>query len=196
MKLNLSDTVIMMNSRDYRDRFVAEYIQTKIRYERLKAFCNRIEAAKLDPTLTEPKHDCPYKLLRKQQSVMGEYLHQLELRAVIEDIDIEDAVQYVEEQATRVREAKEEEIPFEHLDSDEAIIREAVGRVLRANMLTDADNERVFCAVLRLMDELDRCKCATVAKDIPSTPDPACTCCQSEGEPPCEKGIYGESEGA
>ena len=196
MRLNLSDTISLMNSKDYRDRFVAEYIQTKIRYDRLKAFCNRIEAAKLDPELTEPKHDCPYKLLRKQQSVMGEYLHQLELRAVIEDIDLEDAVQYVEEQAARVREAKEEEIPFDQLEGDAAIIREAVGRVLRSNVLTDADDERVFCAVLRLMDELDGSKCATVAKDIPSTPAPACTCCQTDTELPCEREIYGESEGS
>ena len=196
MKLNLSDTVALMISRDYRDRFVAEYIQTKIRYERLKTFCNRIEAAKLDPELTAPKHDCSLKLLRKQQSVMGEYLHQLELRAIIEDIDLEDAMQYVEEQATRVRESKQEETPFDQLEGDAAIIREAVARVLRADVLTDEDDERVFCAVLNLMDELDRCKCATEEKDIPSTPDPTCTCCQSEGEPPCERGIHGESEGA
>ncbi len=190
MRLNLSDTVRLMNSSDYRDRFVAEYVQTKIRYERLKAFCNRIEAAKLDPELTEPKHDCSLELLRRQQSVMGEYLHQLELRAVIEDIDLEDAVQYVEEQAARVREAKEEETPFENLEGDTEIVREAVARVIRRGALCDEDDERVFCACLNLMDELDRCNCATEAKDIASTPDPSCACCQSDCEPPCEKGIY------
>lgn len=45
MKLILADTVDLMNSEDYRDRFVAEYIQLKIRYEKLKDFNTRIEAS-------------------------------------------------------------------------------------------------------------------------------------------------------
>ena len=191
MKLNLSDTVIMMNSRDYRDRFVAEYIQTKIRYERLKAFCNRIEAAKLDPELTEPKHDCPYKLLRKQQSVMGEYLHQLELRAVIEDIDLEDATMYLEYSVERERETKRDDTPLEELEDDAAIIREAVARVIRYSVLSDEDEERLFCACLNLMDELVGAKRAETAADIAKR-----TCCQTDTEPPCEREIYGESEGS
>ena len=84
------DTVHLMLSDDYRDRFVAEYRQVKIRYERLKAFNNRIEAAMMAPAsnVKEPKHDCPLGLLRAQQKAMGEYLHTLELRAVIEHIDL------------------------------------------------------------------------------------------------------------
>ena len=39
------DTVPLMLSPDYKDRFVAEYRQTKIRYKKLKAYCNRIEMA-------------------------------------------------------------------------------------------------------------------------------------------------------
>ena len=88
----LKDTVDKMCSVDYKERFVAEYQQLKIRYEKLKAFNNKIEAA----TRTKgqknaapmPKHDCPDKLLREQQRVMGEYLHLLEVRAVIEGIDL------------------------------------------------------------------------------------------------------------
>lgn len=88
------DTIEGMRSYDYRERFRAEYVQTKIRYERLKAFCDKIEAAMCcgdpfnDKKLDMPKHDCPYDLLRSQQRAMGEYLHFLELRAVIETIDI------------------------------------------------------------------------------------------------------------
>ena len=35
-----------------------------------------------------PKHDCPDELLRQQQRIMGEYLHVLEMRAVIEGIEL------------------------------------------------------------------------------------------------------------
>lgn len=84
----LSDTYPLMESSDYKKRFVAEYYQTKIRYEKLKKFCNIIEAA--DMTMkTQPEHDCPYHLLREQQRTMGEYLHLLEIRAIIEDVCLE-----------------------------------------------------------------------------------------------------------
>ena len=83
----LSDTCAYMESVDYKKRFIAEYYQTKIRYEKLKAFCNKIEAAQL-MIAPEPEHDCPLHLLKDQQRAMGEYLHILEIRAVIEDIDL------------------------------------------------------------------------------------------------------------
>lgn len=88
--MELKDTIEMMLSADYKVRFKAEYHQTKIRYEKLKAFNNRIEAAMLTVS-EEPKHDCPYDILRDQQRVMGEYLHILEVRAVIEGVDLKDA---------------------------------------------------------------------------------------------------------
>ena len=43
--MELNNTVELMNSSDYRDRFKAEYYQTKIRYEKLKKFNTKIEAA-------------------------------------------------------------------------------------------------------------------------------------------------------
>lgn len=86
-KLELKDTIALMTSSDYKQRFIAEYWQTKIRYEKLKDFCNKIELANLD-IMDEPKHDVPYNILREQQKVMGEYLHILELRAIIENIDL------------------------------------------------------------------------------------------------------------
>lgn len=88
----LKDTVPMMESEDYKERFKAEYWQTKIRYEKLKNFNTRIEAACrtvcCDNAIEEPKHDCPPDLLLDQQRVMGEYLHLLEVRAVIENIEL------------------------------------------------------------------------------------------------------------
>lgn len=93
--MELKNTVEMMNSEDYKERFKAEYYQTKIRYEKLKAFNNKIEAAKAvryKPTkrwaCEEPKHDCPDEMLEEQQAVMGNYLHILEVRAVIEQIEL------------------------------------------------------------------------------------------------------------
>ena len=86
-KLELKDTIALMTSSDYKERFIAEYWQTKIRYEKLKDFCNKIELANLD-IMDEPKHDVPYNVLREQQRIMGEYLHILELRAIIENIDL------------------------------------------------------------------------------------------------------------
>ena len=90
--MELKNTVDQMLSDDYKERFRAEYRQTKIRYEKLKAFNNRIEAANTTcgyPKSVEmPKHDCPDYLLREQQKTMGEYLHILEVRAVIEGIEL------------------------------------------------------------------------------------------------------------
>lgn len=86
-------TVSGMLSPDYKERFKAEYQQTKIRYEKLKAFNNRINAAhstafKGALGVEMPKHNCPDELLREQQSIMGQYLHILEVRAVIEGIEL------------------------------------------------------------------------------------------------------------
>lgn len=91
MKIELKDTTELMQSNDYKERFKAEYYETKIRYEKLKAFNNKIEAANKSawgcPNKVEmPRHDCPDDLLRDQQHIMGEYLHILEIRAEIEGI--------------------------------------------------------------------------------------------------------------
>lgn len=92
-EMELKHTVEMMKSSDYKDRFFAEYWQTKIRYEKLKRLNTRIEAAdmvKFEKNQIEmPKHDCPLRLLREQQNIMGQYLHLLELRAEIEGIDLD-----------------------------------------------------------------------------------------------------------
>jgi hypothetical protein len=93
----LEATVPLMLNDNYKNRFVAEYRQTKYRYEKLKKFNTEIEAALLTedakPEQYEKKvmmqpHSCPPSLLREQQSAMGNYLHILELRAVIENIEL------------------------------------------------------------------------------------------------------------
>ena len=90
--MELKDTIEIMQSDDYKERFKAEYYQTKIRYERLKTFNTKIEAARMTQyaktQTTMPEHTCPDELLRDQQTTMGNYLHILELRAVIEGIEL------------------------------------------------------------------------------------------------------------
>ena len=93
MRMELKDTAELMMSEDYKKRFVAEYAQTKIRYEKLKDYANRIEAAYIAGGLgltnvEHPKHDCPLDTLRNQQRIMGELLGIMELRAIIEHIDL------------------------------------------------------------------------------------------------------------
>lgn len=91
--MELKHTVSAMTSLDYKDRFIAEYQQTKIRYEKLKSFNTRIAAArataKSGKAVEMPRHDCPDRLLLEQQAIMGKYLHILEVRAVIENIDLQ-----------------------------------------------------------------------------------------------------------
>lgn len=91
--MELKDTIKLMESENYKDRFKAEYYQTKIRYYKLKSLNNKIEAYRyLDydkrDIMEEPKHACPIDMLRNQQRIMGDYLHLLEVRAEIEQIEL------------------------------------------------------------------------------------------------------------
>ena len=82
--LELKDTIEMMNSPDYKERFKAEYLQTKIRYEKLHKMCIKYEAGTLDFT-----PNCSLELLKEQKMYMGNYLRCLELRAEIERVSLE-----------------------------------------------------------------------------------------------------------
>lgn len=81
MNFRLFDTVEMMFSDDYKKRFVAEYVQTKIRYKKLHRMTTKYEAGTLD---FEPQ--CSLELLKEQKMHMGNYIHTLEVRAEIENI--------------------------------------------------------------------------------------------------------------
>lgn len=81
--MELKDTIEMMNSADYKERFIAEYRQTKIRYEKLHKMLVKADAGKLDF-----KPTCTLDLLREQKAAMGKYLYCLEVRAQIEGIDL------------------------------------------------------------------------------------------------------------
>lgn len=81
--MELKDTVNLMNSDDFKDRFVAEYRQTKIRYEKLHKLLIKYEAGTLN---FDPK--CSLELLTEQAKYMGLYLKCLEIRAQIYDIEL------------------------------------------------------------------------------------------------------------
>lgn len=81
--MELKETIEMMQSADYKERFVAEYRQTKIRYTKLHNMLVKADAGTLDFTPT-----CPLDLLREQKAAMGKYLYCLEVRAQIEGIDL------------------------------------------------------------------------------------------------------------
>lgn len=81
--MELKDTIEMMNSADYKERFRAEYYQTKIRYEKLHKMTVKYEAGTLNFTPT-----CSLELLKKQKGFMGQYLNCLEVRAEIEGIEL------------------------------------------------------------------------------------------------------------
>ena len=81
--MELIDTVGMMTSKDYKERFVAEYLQTKIRYTKLHKMIVSYDAGTLG---FEP--NCSLQLLKEQASAMGNYLYRLEVRACVEGIDL------------------------------------------------------------------------------------------------------------
>lgn len=75
---------------DWKDRLKAEYAQTKERYKKLKVYNNKqeVEAYLLKDVAEEPEDMYSRALLKKQQTVMGEYLHILELRAELANIEL------------------------------------------------------------------------------------------------------------
>ena len=79
--MELKDTIEMMTSPDYKERFKAEYYQTKIRYQKLcKVVCSYDDGT-LDFTPT-----CDIKLLKMQKCCMENYLLCMMLRASEEGI--------------------------------------------------------------------------------------------------------------
>lgn len=81
--MELTDTIPMMNSDDYRERFKSEYFQTKIRYDALRKTIAKYQAGTLQFQPT-----CGVDLLKAQANAMLEYISFLEIRAEIERIDL------------------------------------------------------------------------------------------------------------
>nr|DAF41053.1 MAG TPA: Thioredoxin-like domain [Caudoviricetes sp.] len=79
----LDATIPLMQSKDYRDRFIAEWAQTRIRIAKLDRMLQRHYSGTLD---FEPT--CPIILLEKQLLAMKQYADMLEVRAAIENVEL------------------------------------------------------------------------------------------------------------
>lgn len=81
--MKLSETVEMMNSSDYKERFKAEYVQLVIRYKGLKAMLEKWDKGTLEFVPT-----CPRSTYNMQVKAMTDYIAVLEARAVMEGIEL------------------------------------------------------------------------------------------------------------
>lgn len=79
----LSETVEMMNSADYKERFKAEYYQVVIRYQKLKEVLEKWDRGVLNFTPT-----CPRSTYNMQIKAMTDYIAVLEARAVMEHVEL------------------------------------------------------------------------------------------------------------
>ena len=77
----LKDTVELMNSEDYKERFIAEYKQLIIRYKGLRNMLDKWDRGELNF-----KPTCPRSTYNMQIRAMEDYMAILEARAVMEEI--------------------------------------------------------------------------------------------------------------
>ena len=81
--MELKDTVDLMTSADWTDRFKAEYLQLKIRYEKLHKMIVMREVGK--QTFNTP---ITLEIWKEQAKHMGLYLYELEKQAAIHGIEL------------------------------------------------------------------------------------------------------------
>lgn len=85
--MELNDTVAAMCSSNYKERFLAEYHQCKIRHEKLDQMLVKLDAGVLEFT-----PNCSKNILLDQERCMREYIHILEVRALIEGINLDQSI--------------------------------------------------------------------------------------------------------
>ena len=85
--MELKDTIEMMVSDDYKERFRAEYYQLVIRYNKLKAMIE-----KWDNGTLEFKPTCPRSTYNLQIKAMTDYIAGREASAVMENVDLESVI--------------------------------------------------------------------------------------------------------
>ena len=83
MEMVLKNTIPMMESESYKERFKAEYFQLAIRLEKLKAMVEKWDNGTLN---FEPT--CPREMYDRQIMAMSQYLDILQERAKLEDIEL------------------------------------------------------------------------------------------------------------
>lgn len=77
------DAMAALADSSWQDRMKKEYRELKERYEKLHRMVTKYEAGTINFT-----PNCPIDLLRQQKRHMGEYLHDLEIRAEVEGIEL------------------------------------------------------------------------------------------------------------
>lgn len=82
-KMNNESKRKELKMEDWKERFKKEYYELRERFRKLDMMIGRYEKGQLE---FEPK--CPIDLLKRQRSVMWDYLSTLEQRAKIEEIKL------------------------------------------------------------------------------------------------------------
>lgn len=81
--MELKDTVALMTSADYKERFKAEYYQLKNRRDKLKAMVDKWDRGELEFTPT-----CSRETYGFQLYVMDGYIDVLRMRAKAEGVEV------------------------------------------------------------------------------------------------------------
>lgn len=88
----LEDTIRSMTSKDYKERFKAEYLQVVIRYNSLRHMLEKWDIGGVDALGFKPR--CPRSTYSMQIRAMADYLAVLEARAVMEGVDLTEYSEY------------------------------------------------------------------------------------------------------
>ena len=86
--MDLKDTINLMTSEDYKERFQAEYQQLVIRYKKLKDMLDKWDKGELNFLPT-----CPRGVYNLQIRAMTDYIAVLEARAAIEQVPVWDVTE-------------------------------------------------------------------------------------------------------
>lgn len=84
--VELKDTIEMMESKDYKERFKAEYFQLDTRIKKLEKM-----VSDWDKNAINFSPSCPREWYDEQLSAMRDYRRVLKLRAEKENVDVSDA---------------------------------------------------------------------------------------------------------
>lgn len=83
--MNIGEAAKLAMSEDYKERFIGEYAELRIRHDRLNNFLKKWKDNETPLCLTPT---CSYALLDRQLRAMSEYLFILEERARVEGIEL------------------------------------------------------------------------------------------------------------
>lgn len=83
--MELKDTIPLMISEDYKERFKAEYYQLKIRYKKLRNMVDHWDSLQFKPTIGK-------QLYRLQLDAMSSYILVMEHRAKGEGVTLDEVI--------------------------------------------------------------------------------------------------------